>query len=80
MQTDFEILSDVDVHLREAEQALAIAIAKFGPRCGGYWRFSGAWRHYKRAIGTLLRLRDFRNQLGKAIQRAASAPSDRFTP
>jgi hypothetical protein len=72
-QSDIEIFTDVENHLRDAEKALAIAIAKFGPRCGGYRRFSGANRHYKKAIGTLLRLRDFRSQLEGAIRRAGNS-------
>ncbi|NPT59035.1 hypothetical protein [Paraburkholderia elongata] len=69
-QTDAEVLSEVEQHLQQAEAQLSIAIAKFGPRCGGYRFMVGSWGDYQKAVGTLLRMRHFMKLVERARQRS----------
>lgn len=58
-KTDAEVLAEVEWHLQRAEAELSAAISIFGPRCGGYRHMIASWADYKKAVGTLLRLRYF---------------------
>jgi hypothetical protein len=69
-KTDAEVLAEVEKHLRRAEDELAIAIAHFGPRCGGYRFLIGSWADYKKSIGLLLKLRHFTGRIARAKQRS----------
>ncbi|UCF25213.1 MAG: hypothetical protein JSV72_07355 [Ralstonia sp.] len=73
MKTDAEVLSDVQQHLERAEQHLSIALAKFGPRCGGIRYMAGSWGDYKKAVGTLFRLRHFLDRVKRAQRHPSAA-------
>jgi len=69
---DADILRNVAHHLNAAEDALANAVAEFGPRAGGLRYFLGSVADYKKMVGTMLRVRYIKSRISRAVARTES--------
>ncbi|WP_104658050.1 hypothetical protein [Ralstonia insidiosa] len=74
-KTDDEVLREVQWHLERAEAQLSIAISIFAPRCGGIRYMIGSWGDYKKAVGTLFRLRHFLERVKRAQRYTTQPPA-----